>query len=87
MIDHVETPSSKHPQLVNTTHHVANNPMLMNHEYHYTKSWFDVEMDETVTLLLRKLEEMNKMDVDELCHSEIESFKNIYKTFYYIKNM
>ena len=57
MIDHVETPSPKHPQLVNTTHHVANNPMLMNHEYHYTKSWFDVEMDETVTLLLRKLEE------------------------------
>ena len=89
MIDHVETPSplSKMAQMVNTSQHIEQNPMLMTQGGHYTKSWFDVEMDGSITLLLKKLSKMNEMDVEDICHEEIEMFKNIYKTFYYIKNM
>lgn len=89
MIDHVETPSTsaKMTQMGNTSQHIEHNPMLMTNHSHYTKSWFDVEMDGSITLLLKKLSKMNEMDADELCREEIEMFKNIYKTFYYIKNM
>ena len=48
------------------------------------KSWLEVEIDESVTLLRQKLEEMNKMDTEDLCSEELHDMKNIYKTLFYI---
>lgn len=48
------------------------------------KSWLEVEIDESVTLLRQKLEEMNKMDAEDLCGEELHDMKNIYKTLFYI---
>lgn len=49
------------------------------------KSWLEVEMDETITLLRKKLEEMNNEHPNNLTSHDIECFKNLYKTIYYIK--
>lgn len=49
------------------------------------KSWLEVEMDESVTLLRKKLEEMNNLDPEHLDSNDICDIKNIYKTLYYIK--
>lgn len=48
------------------------------------KSWLQVEMEESITLLRKKLEEMNNLDPEELCTDEIMDIKNIYKSLYYI---
>ena len=40
-------------------------------------SWLQVEMSESMTLLRKKLEEMN--DMEDIC-----DIKNIYKSLYYI---
>lgn len=37
-----------------------------------------------MTLLRKKLEEMNDMDVDDLDSEDICDMKNIYKSLYYI---
>lgn len=47
-------------------------------------SWLQVEMSESMTLLRKKLEEMNDMDVDDLDSEDICDIKNIYKSLYYI---
>ena len=49
------------------------------------KSWFEVEIDETIILLRKKLEEMNNIDSEHLDGNDICDIKNIYKTLYYIK--
>lgn len=49
------------------------------------KSWLEVEMEETVTLLRKKLEELNNLHPDALTESTIHKIKDIYKTLYYIK--
>ena len=41
-------------------------------------------MSESMTLLRKKLEEMNDMDVDDLDSEDICDMKNIYKSLYYI---
>lgn len=48
------------------------------------KSWLEVEIGESVTLLRQKLEEMNKMGAEDLCSEELHDMKNIYKTLFYI---
>lgn len=48
------------------------------------KSWLEVEMEESTTLFRKKLEEMNDIDMEELCSEDIQDLKNIYKTLYYI---
>ena len=47
-------------------------------------SWFEEEMKESVMLLRKKLEKMNDMDVEEIGSQELDNFKDIYKSFYYI---
>lgn len=47
-------------------------------------SWLEVEMHESITLLRKKLEEMNDEHVDDLDSEDICDMKNIYKTLYYI---
>lgn len=51
------------------------------------KSWLEVEMDETMTILRKKLERLNAKSVEDLTMSDIECMKNIYKTIYYIKSV
>lgn len=48
------------------------------------KSWLEVEMDESVTLLRQKLEILNKEDAEDLCSEDLHDMKNIYKTLFYI---
>lgn len=48
------------------------------------KSWLQVEMDESITLLRKKLEEMNNTDVEDVCSEDLHDMKNIYKSLYYI---
>lgn len=48
------------------------------------KSWLEVEMEESVTLLRKKLEEMNDIEPKHLDYHDIEAIKNIYKSLYYI---
>ena len=51
------------------------------------KTWLEVEMDESMAMLRKKLERLNDKHADELTMSEIECMKNIYKTIYYIKSV
>ena len=41
-------------------------------------------MSKSMTLLCKKLEEMNDMDIDDLNSEDIYDIKNIYKSLYYI---
>lgn len=51
------------------------------------KSWMEVEMDESMNLLRKKLDELNDKEPDELDHEEICSIEKIYKTIYYIMSI
>ena len=51
------------------------------------RTWMDVEMDETMELLRKKLEELNDIHVDDLEHEDVECLEKIYKTIYYIKQI
>lgn len=51
------------------------------------KSWLEVEMDESITLIRKKLEELNAMHPDHLDNDDILMMKNLYKTMYYIKSI
>ena len=51
------------------------------------RSWLEVEMDETCTLLRKKLEQINDMDVDRVDQHDVWEIKNIYKTLWYIKQL
>ena len=51
------------------------------------KSWLEVEMDESMALLRKKLERMNDKSVDELSSIDIHCLKDIWKTIYYIKSV
>lgn len=48
------------------------------------KTWMEVEMDESVTLLRQTLEELNKTPSEDMTFERVEKLKNIYKTLYYI---
>lgn len=48
------------------------------------KSWLEVEMDESITLLRKKLEEMNNIEPEHLDGEEVCDIKNIYKSLFYI---
>lgn len=51
------------------------------------KSWLEVEMDESICLIRKKLEELNSVDPDHLDNDDILMMKNLYKTMYYIKSI
>ena len=51
------------------------------------KSWLEVEMEETMALLRKKLERMNDKSVDELTTTDIHCLKDMWKTIYYIKSV
>lgn len=48
------------------------------------KSWMEVEMNETICLLRKKLEHLNDKDVEELDYEEIKEIRNIYETLHTI---
>lgn len=48
------------------------------------KTWLEVEMEETVVLLRKRLEKLNDMDADEVDEDTSCELKNIYKALYYI---
>lgn len=52
-----------------------------------TKSWLEVEMDESIYLIRKKLEELNSVDPDHIDNDDILMMKNLYKTMYYIKSI
>lgn len=54
---------------------------------HDDKSWLEVEMDETMALLRKKLERMNDKSAEELTSTDIHCLKDLWKTIYYIKSV
>lgn len=48
------------------------------------KSWLEVEMEESVTLLRKRLEEINDTPKDEVDEEVVREVKDIYKSLYYI---
>lgn len=48
------------------------------------KSWLEVEMEESVTLLRKRLEEINDTHKDEVDEETVREIKDIYKSLYYI---
>nr|DAF30674.1 MAG TPA: Nonstructural protein 4 tetramer NSP4 Rotavirus Coiled-coil.6A [Caudoviricetes sp.] len=48
------------------------------------KTWMEVEMDETVTLLRKRLEELNNTPPDEVDCDVVHELKDIYKALYYL---
>ena len=49
-----------------------------------TKSWMEVEMNETISLLRKKLEHLNDIDVEDLDYEEIKELHYIYETLHTI---
>ena len=49
-----------------------------------TKSWMEVEMNETICLLRKKLEHLNNTDVEDLDYEEIKELHYIYETLHTI---
>ncbi len=48
------------------------------------KSWLEVEMEESVDLLRKRLEEINNTHPDEVDEETVREVKDIYKSLYYI---
>lgn len=48
------------------------------------KSWLEVEMEESVDLLRKRLEEINDTHPDEVDEETVREVKDIYKSLYYI---
>ena len=48
------------------------------------KSWLEVEMDESVALLRKRLEEINDYDVDEVDSDVVYEMEKIYRTLNHI---
>lgn len=51
------------------------------------KTWLEVEMDESIQLLRKKLEKMNDKHPDELTSTDVHCLKDIWKAIYYIKSI
>lgn len=51
------------------------------------KSWLEVEMEESMVLLRKMLEELNNISPKHMTGEDILCLKNIYKTLYYIKSI
>lgn len=51
------------------------------------RTWMEVEMEESIDLLRKKLEELNNIHIDDLDHDDIECLERIYKTIYYIRQI
>lgn len=51
------------------------------------KSWLEVEMEESMVLLRKMLEELNNTDPMYMSSEDIHCLKDIYKTIYYIKSV
>lgn len=48
------------------------------------KSWMEVEMNETICLLRKKLEHLNNKDAEDLDYEEIKEIHHIYETLHTI---
>ena len=48
------------------------------------KSWLEVEMEESVDLLRKRLEEVNNTHPDEVDEETVREVKDIFKSLYYI---
>lgn len=51
------------------------------------KSWLAVEMDESVTLLRKRLEKLNDMRPECVDHETVDEIERIYKAIYYISKI
>lgn len=51
------------------------------------KSWLEVEMQESMDLLRKRLEKLNNLPVEDLDEEIVCEIKNIYKAIYYIKSI
>lgn len=51
------------------------------------KSWLMVEMEESITLLRKRLEELNNLRVEEVDEDVVCEIEKIYKTIYYIMSI
>lgn len=51
------------------------------------KTWIEVEMEETINLLRKKLEDFNNCEPDEINHDDLMAIKDIYKTLFYIESL
>lgn len=52
-----------------------------------TKSWLEVEMDESVTLLRKRLEELNETDSEDVDEDVICELERIYRTLMHIREL
>lgn len=52
-----------------------------------TKTWLQVEMEETVALLRKRLEHLNGLDPDEVDEDAVCEIHRIYETLHIIKCM
>lgn len=48
------------------------------------RTWIEVEMDETTSLLRKRLEELNNTDISRLDCDDIHEIHEIYKVFHTI---
>lgn len=44
------------------------------------KTWIEVEIDESLSLLRKKLEMMNDMSAEDMDHDDIRELREIYET-------
>ena len=49
------------------------------------KTWLEVEMDESVVLLRKRLEELNNTDPDDVDCDVVCEIEKIYKALWYIR--
>lgn len=51
------------------------------------KTWLEVEMEESETLLRKRLEELNNLDPEEVDEDVSCELKNIYKALWYMHQL
>lgn len=51
------------------------------------KTWLEVEMEESLTLLRKVLDRINDEDSDSISSNDICDLEKIYKTIYYIMSI
>ena len=52
-----------------------------------SKSWLEVEMDESKTLLRKRLEDLNNTSHEDVDADVVCEIEKIYKTLWYIKQL
>lgn len=52
-----------------------------------TKSWLEVEMEETITLLRKRLEDLNETDPKDVDEDVVCEIERIYRTLEHIREL